>query len=66
MKTFERLNKNEMKMIVGGYEEELEDGGGSGCAKDKNGLCGANCQRPSGAADKCRINGSSNCTCGGV
>lgn len=27
MKTFERLNKNEMKMIVGGRDEEIEGGG---------------------------------------
>ena len=29
MKNFERLNKNEMKMIVGGFEATIEDGGGA-------------------------------------
>jgi hypothetical protein len=27
MKTFERLNKNEMRMIVGGRDATIEDGG---------------------------------------
>ena len=26
MKNFVRLNKNEMKMVLGGVEEEIEDG----------------------------------------
>ena len=28
MKTFEKLNKNEMKMIVGGRDEEIDGVGG--------------------------------------
>ena len=66
MKTFERLNKNEMKMIIGGVgKEELEPGGG-GCSLDNNGLCGANCATSTGAAAKCSTNSSGKCTCGGL
>lgn len=40
MKNFERLNKNEMKMIVGGYDEELEPGGGdSGNCQEHKAVC---------------------------
>ena len=55
MKTFEKLNKNEMKMILGGDDREIsfDDGGGSGCSLDNNGLCGANCSTSTGAAAKC-------------
>lgn len=63
MKTFQKLNKNEMKMIVGGRDAGE---GGSGCSVDNLGLWGANCQRSSGAADKCGTNGSGKCTCGSL
>ena len=29
MKTFKKLDKNEIKMIVGGFEATIEDGGGA-------------------------------------
>jgi hypothetical protein len=50
MKTFVRLNKNEMKMVMGGVDESIEDVEGGGCtvpgtkctsASD----CGGNCPK---------------------
>ena len=39
MKTFERLNKNEMKMIVGGTDKTAPGGCNSECSN--NGMCSA-------------------------
>ena len=43
MKNFEKLNKNEMKMIVGGYEDQIE--GSFSCSKSTTGgsQCGGAC-----------------------
>ncbi|MDF2476959.1 MAG: hypothetical protein K0S24_2442 [Sphingobacterium sp.] len=53
------LSEQELKNVTGGS-------GGSDCSHETNGLCGSNCMRSNGAADKCRINSSKVCTCGGV
>ncbi|PPL03148.1 hypothetical protein SAMN05444682_103473 [Parapedobacter indicus] len=57
------LSADDLRKIQGGLF-----GSGDLCEKDSLGICGGNCQRPGGAADKCRpkSSGTDDCTCGGV
>jgi bacteriocin-like protein len=53
------LSEQELKNVTGGSS-------GNACSLDSLGLCGGNCMRPGGSADKCRQNSNRKCTCGGV
>lgn len=50
------LSDKELKNVMGGS-------GTGNCAVDSIGLCGGNCQRPGGAAGKCKPYKGDPCTC---
>ncbi len=62
----ELLSREDLKKVMGGAES------GSGenlCAvTTSDPICGGNCQRSGGAADKCKpkTSDTTQCTCGGV
>lgn len=63
---FEVLSRQDLKNIVGGSMPcDGEDCLQTLCKHDELGLCGGNCIRKGGAADKCKPKGSE-CTCGGL
>lgn len=73
LKEVDQLSREQLKGVLGGYTGTTggtgtggETTSEAGCKLDSLGLCGGNCMRPGGAADKCRTKSSGDCTCGGL